>query len=222
LLFIFIFFSCAAQNNFLSFPPPEKSLYENEKSVEIENITGSRDMEREPYLPVWLSAYFAGGIEEAEKLEEYAGKYLFIAANQGENFAALSRWAGNFSVEYDFPMLAAVRIEKRMNVSNSIYPDEEFGIFYETLIKNAYSGEYHGTVKEDTYWIKTKVIDDNGEPENAALPEVFIFYVLISVDVDEMRDIVYNLFSQALTSSAPARAQAAAINRLEQNFFEGF
>jgi len=236
LLCIFIFFSCAAQDNIISFPPPNKSLYENDKSIEIGNITESRDMDKGPKLPDWLSAFLGGGIEEAEKLEAYANRYLFIAVNEGVNFAALSRWADSFSVEHDFSMLAATRIEKRMNVSNSVYPDEEFGLFNEMFVKNAYSGEYPGAVKEDTYWIKTKVPGDNNEGElsnivglsdnavsdNAALPEVFVFYVLISVNADEMRDLVYNFFTQALSSSAPTRAQTAAINRLGQNFFEGF
>jgi len=46
--------------------------------------------------------------------------------------------------------------------------------------------------------------------------------VLISIDTAAMQTAVYNLFSQAIDSSAPAGAQAAAINRLRQNFFEGF
>ena len=223
LIFIFVFFSCAAQGNLMVFPAPDKSLYENEKSLEIENITGSRDMGREPRLPDWLSAYLGGGIEEAEKIGAYAGKYLFVAANQGTNFASLSKWADNFSVERDFPMFAAARIERRMNVSNSIYPDDEFGIFYETFVRSAYNGEYQGAVKEDTYWIRAVTGGNGGgERESAASPEVFIFFVLISIDTAAMQDAVFDFFSQAFVSSAPSGARTAAINRLRQNFFEGF
>jgi len=193
-------------------------------------------MGKEPNLPNWLSAFLAGGIEEAEKIGAYAGKYLFVTVNEGANFALLNKWADNFSVEYDFPMLAAARIEKRMNASNSLYPDDEYGIFYQQFIKNAYSGEYQGTVKEDVYWIKTKaaegdnansvgqlpILSDFPVQENAALPEVFIFYVLISIDAQAMQATVNNLFSQAFILSAPTRTRAAAINRLRQNFFEGF
>ena len=219
LLYILIVFSCAAQKKLAVFPAPDKTQNNNENPVEIANITDSRDMEGEPYLPDWLSAFFDGGIEEAEKIEAYAGRYLFIAVNQGVNFAALEKWADNYSVELDFPMLAAARIDRRMNVSNTMYPDEEYGIFYETLVKNAYSGEYQGAVKEDTYWIKTKIA---GSGEYAALSEVFNFYVLISIDAAAMQAAVYNLFTQAIDAVAPAGAQAAAINRLRQNFFEGF
>jgi len=222
LLYIFILFSCVTEDIILPFPPPDINLFGNEKAVEIENITGSRDMGEEPHLPDWLSAFLAGGIEEAEKLEAYEGRYLFIASNQGMNFAALSRWADNFSVEYDFPMLVAARIEKRMNVSNSIYPDEEFGVFYETFVKSAYTGEYNRTIKEDIYWIKVRESGASNNVEGEDAPEVFIFYVLITVDAKEMQDIVNNLFSQALISSAPTGARALAINRLRQNFFEGF
>jgi hypothetical protein len=219
LFYIFIFFSCAARGNLVVFPVPDKSLFESENSPEIANITESMNMEKEPYLPDWLTAFLGGGIDEAEKIEAYAGRYLFIAGNQGVNFAALNKWAENYSVWHDFPVLAAARIDRRMNASNAMYPDAEYGIFYETFVKNAYSGEYHGAVKEDTYWIKTKAA---GGGENAALPEVYNFYVLLSIDRAAMQAAVYNLFSQVFNSTAPAGAQAAAINRLRQNFFEGF
>jgi len=201
------------------FPAPDKNTKESENPVKIINITESRDMEGGPYLPDWLSAFLVGGIEEAEKIEAYAGRYLFIADNQGLNFSALDKWADNYSVEHDFPVLAAVRIDRRMNASNTVYPDEEYGIFYETLVKNAYGGEYYGAVKEDTYWIKTKI---TGDGEGAALPEVFIFYVLVSIDKAAMQAAVNNLFSRVFDMTAPAGARAAAINRLRQNFFEGF
>ena len=219
LLYIFIFFSCAARGNVIVFPVPDKNTKESDNSIEIVNITESRDMKGAPYLPDWLSAFLGGGIEEAEGIETYAGRYLFIAGNEGVNFAALNKWAENYSVEYDFPMLAAERIDRRMNVSNTMYPDAEYGIFYETFVKNAYGGEYYGAVKEDTYWIKTRI---TGGGEYAAQSEVFNFYVLISIDTAAMQTAVYNLFLQAIDSSAPAGAQAAAINRLRQNFFEGF
>jgi hypothetical protein len=219
LFYILILFSCAAQKNFAVFPAPDKSQNKSENSVEIANITDSRYIEGEPYLPDWLSAFLGGGIEEAERIEAYAGRYLFVAGNQGVNFAAMEKWADNYSVEYDFPMLAAERIDRRMNVSNTMYPDEEYGIFYETFVKNAYGGEYNGAVKEDTYWIKTKI---TGSGESPAQSEVFNFYVLISIDTAAMQAAVYNLFMQAFDTAVPAGAQIAAINRLRQNFFEGF
>ena len=219
LFYFLIFFSCAAQKKSIAFPVPDKNINNSGNSIEIVNITESGDMDKEPYLPDWLSAFLGGGIEEAEKIEAYAGRYLFIAGNQGVNFAALNRWADNYSVERDFPVFAAARIDRRMNASNTMYPDEEYGIFYETFVKNAYSGEYYGVVKEDTCWIKTKI---TGGGENAALSEVFNFYVLLSIDKTAMQAAVYYLFSRAIDSSAPAGAQAAAINRLRQNFFEGF
>ena len=221
---VFIFLSCAAQDNLISFPVPDKSLFEPEQSIDAENITETRDNARNASLPEWLSAFLDGGIEEAERIEAYSDKYLFIADNQGVNFAVLSKWAENFTTEQNFPIIAAARIERRMNVSNSVYPDEEYGIFYETFVKSAYSGGYPGALKEDTYWVKTKAARENGGEGRvgAVLPEVYNFFVLISVERTEMQAAVNNLISQAFASSAPSPAQAAAISRLRQNFFEGF
>jgi len=221
---VFILLSCAAQDNLITYPVPDKSLFEPEESIDVNDITETMDNAHNTYLPDWLSAFLNGGIEEAEKIDFYNDKYLFIADNRGLNFAVLNKWADNFTTEQDFPMLVAARIERRMNISNSVYPDEEYGIFYETLVKSAYSGVYPGAVREDTYWVKTKAIQENGngERESAALPEVYNFFVLISVERAAMQASVYNLIQQAIVSSAPSGAQAAAINRLRQNFFEGF
>jgi len=217
LLYVFILISCATQEDNFPFPSPDKTYYEDEIYIGTENITGSRDMGRDWNLPDWLMAYLTGGIREVEKIDAYSGKYIFIAESRGVNLAALSKWADNFSVEYDFPMFAAARIEKRMNASNTMYPDDEYGAFYENLIKNAYSGRYHGIVKEDFYWIKIRTAGND-----AILTEVYNFFVLISVDMDEMQNIVYDFYSQAIASSVASRSQAAAISRLRQIFFEGF
>jgi len=220
LLYIFILLSCAAQENFITFPVPDKDLYNSENPVNIENIIESSDKNLD--LPDWLAAFLGGGVEGVRRIEANTGRYFFIASNQGVNFTALNKWADNFSVERDFPLFAAARIERRLNASNTVYPDEEFGIFYETLVKNAYSGEYNGAVKEDTYWIKTKVTGEGAGEENMIRPEVYVFYVLITIDSAAMQNAFYNLFSRSFASAAPEGLQAAAINRLRQNFFTGF
>ena len=223
-LYVIALFSCASQAEPMPPPVPDKSLFEAEKTIEIKNITETGNNAWDANLPDWLSAFLNGGIKEAERIDSYKNKYLFIASNQGRNFAALNKWVDNYTIEQDFPMLVAVRIEKRMNVSNFMYPEDEYGIFYETLVKNAYGGEYPEAVKEDTYWVKTKAVDYNGdgEQESAALPEEFHYFILISVERAAMQAAVYNLISQAIASSAPSGAQVAAINRLRQNFFEEF
>jgi hypothetical protein len=146
---------------------------------------------------------------EVEELNSFQNRYVFIGKNKGSNFIALNKWAGNFTVVQDFPLLAAVRIEKRLNSSATLFPDDEYGEFYEAFVKKIFNAEYHGAVKEQTYWIKTTA-------------EVYEFYVFVSMEKIKMQSIIRTMMSDSLAAVTPTRAQSAAINRLRIIFFEGF
>jgi hypothetical protein len=167
-----------------------------------------------------------GGIAEVEKLDFNLNRYVFIGKNRSANFIALNKWAGNFTVIQDFPRLAAVRIEKRLNSTASLYPDDEYGEFYEALVKKAFSAEYLDAVKEQTYWIKITADQGNnaaGAPAGAATPsEVYEFYVFVSMEKSKMQSIIKTMMADSLIAVTPTRAQNVAINRLRQIFFEGF
>jgi len=213
LLNVLVLFSCAGQNNSLFIPVPDFSVYAANKTTEIGNIieTKSGTSERGARsLPGWVFAFINGGIEAVEQIDSYSDKYVFIGVNEGDKFTALSKWADNFSAEQDFSMLAANRIEERLISNASLYPDDEYGLFFERFVKSAYSAEYQGAVKEDTYWIRH------------SLPEIYTFFVLITIDKNTMQLIVRRMMTQATAAANPTGSQAASVNRLRQTFFEGF
>jgi len=227
LLCVIIFASCAGQNNASLLPLPDESYFETEKNVktiDTSNIIETKDGMAVQSMPDWLLAFLEGGIERVERMDSYSDKYVFIGRNDGENFTALNKWADNYSAMRDFPMLAAARIEKRMILTSSLYPDDEYGIFFERMVLNAYSGEYQGAVKEDIFWIKIKVDSETIESENSAPSETYNFFILITIDRTMMRVIITNMMTRILAaiSPAPSGARAAAIERLRQTFFEGF
>lgn len=185
-------------------------------------ILESQDGFGPAYLPDWMFAFINGGIAETEKLDSYQDKYLFIGKIESDNFNALSKWAKSFTVDRNFPALAAARIEKRLISGSSLNPDDEYGIFFETLVKKAYGGEYPGAVTEEIYWIKIRRSPVYGEPAENVLRDMYEFFVLVSIDKTAMQTIIKNMITETITAVKPARAQRAAINRLQQFFFEGF
>jgi hypothetical protein len=222
-LYIITIGACTAVNNLISYPVPE--YFENgkiENSVVISDIVETKEGKGVISLPVWLSAFINGGIEEAEDNDAYSGRYLFIGMHEGINFDAMNKWTKNYTITQDFPRLAAARIEKRMISAATLYPDDEYGIFYETMVKKAYSGEYPEAVIEDTYWVKTKANSNDNMPDQNNFFEVYKFFVFISIDKTTMQTTIKNMMSEANAAATPTRFQRAAINRLQQNFFEGF
>jgi hypothetical protein len=227
-LYAIILSSCPSQKTAVFVPVPEKEYFEQEqKNIVIDNILETKDGSRSldgfsaENLPPWLSAYLNGGIAEVERINFYNGKYVFIAFNEGIYFTSMNIWANNFSAVQDFTMLVADRIERRMISSATLYPDYEYGLFFETMIKKAYSTVYSGAVKEDTYWIKLKV-DNEDDGVETGNTEVYNFFVLFSIDRVPMRAVIVNMMAESFAAVTPTDAQRNAIIRLQQRFFDGF
>jgi len=222
ILIVIILFSCTSSSANIFIPVPDENYFGNDNNIGIgiSDIIGTKDGSQSGYLPTWLSFYIIGGLEAVENLNRFNDKYVFIAVNESDNFIVLTRWADNFSAAQDLPMLAAARVERRMISSASLYPDDEYGLFFETMVKNAYNSGYPGAVKEETYWIKTKTGNDS--PDSNSQSETIMFFVLISVDKNTIQTVITDLAAQTAASVTLTRNQSAAVNRLRQTFFDGF
>lgn len=213
IIYILFFSSCLGQRKAAIIPIPDTDteFFDFTLPIKMEDILESKNGTGTVNLPRWLRAYLSGGIEEIEKIPAYNGKYIFIGMSEGMNFSAMGKWAENFSPLRDTTMLAAKRIEKKLITSAALYPDDEYGEFFEVLVKNAYGAVYPGTMKEDTYWIKI-----NSETD------MYVFFVLISVDISDFQNVVHEMIATSIQSSSLTRDKRNAVNRLQQNFFEGF
>ena len=232
-----VFYSCAGQEKIIFLPEPDP-VRERTDILESGAITGSQSGTAP--LPQWVSRFQSGrfqksrfqneGIRQVEAMGAYRGKYIFIGTNRGASLNALSQWAAEFTAAQDFPRLAAQRIEKRFLAAASLYPDDEYGEFFEMMIKNASNAEYPEAVKEETFWIKWQAgggknaqePDETAETENAAVQELYELLVLVSIDRNRLRARIQELMAHTRAAVRPTREQAAAIHRLRQRFFEGF
>ena len=192
-------------------PDPDFSVYNFNKTIEIDNIIETKDGASAERMPEWLLTFIRGGNQAVEQLNAYRNKYVFVGVNEGENFILLDKWIDNFSAEQDSAIFAAMRIEKRIVSTATLYPEYEYGLFFELLITMAYGMGYPDAVKEETYWFKT-----SGEPDN------YYYFILITIDRNRLHFIMRNMMAEAYAQAKPRRAQAVVINRLRQSFFEGF
>lgn len=213
-------FGSCLNNKKIVFQP--EAAPEKEDAPETGKITDSQSIA----MPEWINAFFDNGIAEVESLAAWQNNYIFIGKNQGTSFNGLKQWAAEFSPMQDFPRLAAARIEKRLLDAASLYPDDEYGQFFELLVKSASDAQYGGAVKEDSFWIKRQFvvgsITGTESDDNNRVYEIYEFYVLISVDKTLLQDRIKQLMAEIKTDTPPTRAQRAAINKVQQNFFEGF
>jgi len=166
-------------------------------------------------IPEWVNSYLDSGLRGVEALKAYQENYVFVKKNEGNNFNALQLWKDNFSAELDFPRLAAARIEARFSVP---YPDEEYGVFYEGLIRAASDASWKGATTKDDFWIRKKYhpSETEGEQEN------WEFLILVTIEKPGFSSQLKTLFEKINPIPPPDENQITAINRVKEQFFEKF
>ena len=216
LTFNMIFFSaCMTQNDFIFVPAPGSFNNKQDNNLILfENITATKNGHGYENIPEWLMVYIQSGTEELENMYLFTDKYCFIDVKEGSNFEALNIWMNNYSLALDFQKLAAGRIENRLFSMATLYPDDEYGLFYEKLVKKAFVTEYPQAVLEDIFWIRKKQADGSGE--------VYVFFVFTNIYKKILQTVINNMMEEVHASVTPTRSQNNAIRRLQQNFFEGF
>jgi hypothetical protein len=230
-LLAILLIACASKkNNILFIPDPAQDNTQGQTGLsEYRQIIESESGSGESGLPAWVRGYLDGGVRGIESLDTYRAKYMFVGKNRGENLNVLRQWADGFTATQDLPRLIAQRTERRLVDAAVLYPDDEYGEYFERLIKRMSDGEYPGAYKEQTFWLKEKVKVISEEPAvDEELPKEDVFFeryeflVLMSIDKETLRKQVEEIMGDIKTKSSPTRNQTQAINKIRKDFFEGF
>jgi len=223
-----LFAACVGQDKKVIFHPDitdnfreESRVFDSWEIINTQNGQGSDD------IPEWVHWYIDNKVNEIEALDRFTGKYIFIGENGGSNFNALRQWANGFTTEQDLPRLITRRVERRLVSSASLYPDDEYGEYFEFLIREVSNGEFLGAGKEQTFWLIRKVVsneetDGDIQPDPDTEKERYEFFVLISVDKGMLQKQIQEIMTNIKTKIPPTRKQAAAIALIKKTFFEGF
>jgi hypothetical protein len=217
MLLLLVFSGCAGEPE--QSPPvlPVSPYVQRKEEPPLYLISGYQDEEPGGGIPHWLDRFLAGGTRSLESLAEYRDTYLFVAEGSGNNLNALLQWASDFSLDRDLPRLVALRMESRMTAAVP-YPDDEYGPFYETLIKRAFNGTFTGAVREAGFWIRRQFFEDDGLTLDR---ESYTYFILIGIQKSLLEFQITRML-QEITLPKNRRAQNDAVNRLREDFFNGF
>jgi len=225
--------SCAGQKGKVIFHPGSEYNGGQTAKQETWQIIEAQN----PYeIPEWVSIYLEGkvlenGYRQIESLDQFSGKYVFIGESRGDNINILKQWANGYSTVQDLPRLIAPRVERRLVAAASLYPDDEYGEYFVSMIRKVSDGEYYGALKELSFWVKRQLVpnedddEDDDEFPQTDIPlvtERYEYFVLISVDREALQKQLREIMSNVRLSVSVTREQAAAIARVQNTFFEGF
>ena len=174
-------------------------------------------------IPAWVNYYLDNNILQIENYFEFYNHFVFIASNAGTNFNALQQWMNAFSIDLDFPRLAAVRMENRFLNAAVLFPDDEYGSFYEALIRAASDAHWQGAVRAEDFWVSRSFIGlDNPETESPETWDRYEFLILLIVEKDIMIPQIEMVLQDVQPPSPLSRYQRSAVNRVIEFFFDGF
>ena len=170
-------------------------------------------------IPGWVSAYLAGGNAAVEAFEEFQDYYVFISMNSGTNSNALLQWQEGFSPEMDVARLVAVRIENRFLSAGSGNPDRDYGSYFEALIRAASDMSWEWVLREGDFWIYRRFPESEDAPMGR---EVYDFFVLTIIEKSLLVSRLNALMQGIKPVTSLSRDQAAAVNRVQDRFFDSF
>jgi hypothetical protein len=225
-----VFSACSSQKKVVFQPEAGPvMLPKQEETAERWQLLESRNGIAGAFVPDWVNRFLEEGIPAVEASGLYQDKYVFIGENRGTNFNALRQWAEGFTVSQDLPGLVTRRVEHRLLAAASLYPDDEYGEYFETLIKKVSNTEYGEAHKEDIFWVRRRMVSGSEAPVSGETPpglppvyERYEFLVLISIDKPVLQNRIRELMAGIKTTAAPTREQAVAINHIQHTFFEEF
>jgi hypothetical protein len=212
-----IFFStCATEHSRYVLTPPVEVPELIEPPVTF-IITDHKNHANGGNIPEWVNSVLEGGVRSIRALEANGDNYIFITRNEGNNFNALGLWVNGFIAEMDFPRLAAARVLLHFSAGVH-FPDETYGAFYETLIRDVSDFHWTGMLKEDDFWIRRKFPADEDEPES----EDWEFFILVIVGKTHFAAQLDSIFQNINPRPAPTGEQALAARRVIDRIFDEF
>jgi hypothetical protein len=170
-------------------------------------------------VPGWVTHYIAGGLTEVEKMSDYQNKYVFIGEDEGTNLNALRQWTSGFTVAQDLSRMVSTRVQARFAGAAAGSPDDEYGRYFETVVKNASDATYSGARKENDFWLLKRYFKTDGKSVDR---EVYDFYVLVTIDKNSLEQQISAILNGTKAETPPSKEQAVAIDRVKEAFYEGF
>ena len=216
-LFIMLFADCTSTppEAYIDWQPPPP---ETEEAV-LYRIADYKTQELGRELPSWVILCDSGDLRQIEDLPEYEGRYVFIGKRTGTNFKALQQWNAGFRVTHDFARLVALRLQERFTKEAVTFPDQEYGAFFEAVIKAAYDAAFIGSIREDDFWVKKQNLNEDGVTIEQ---EIYEFLVLVTIDKKILESQIDRILNTAAVPRDLTKEQTAAVLQIKAVFFDEF
>ncbi len=170
-------------------------------------------------IPEWVSVYVSDGNSGVEMLDRYKDKYVFVGEDSGTNLNALRLWAQGFNVTQEIARLASNRVQSKFAGAAAGSPDDEFGRYFENVVKNVADATISGARKDSDFWVYKRYFKDDGKTMDR---DVYDYYVLVTIEKDVLKTQLDKIISGVVPDKPLTKEQQTAVDRVKESFYEGF
>jgi hypothetical protein len=170
-------------------------------------------------IPAWVISYIDSGVQGVEALPAYKDKFVFIAEDEGTNKAALSLWMTGFNVGQEISRMVSTRVQAKFVGAAAGSPDDEFGRYFENVVKSAGEASYSGARKETDFWLLKRYFKANSKEVEK---EVYTMYVLVTIDRATLERQIEAVLNGVQVDKPLTREQQTAVDRVKEGFYEAF
>ncbi len=201
--------SCASK-------PEEKTMVKKGPAYEV---IDHKTMAIGGDIPAWVVTFIETGVQGIEAMDAYKDKYVFIAEDSGANKQPLSLWMTGFNVTQEVARMVSTRVQSKFAGAAAGSPDDEFGRYFENVVKSAAEARYSGARKENDFWVMRRYFKEDGKSIDR---EEYTMYVLVSIDKAMLQSQIQAVLDGTAADTPPSKEQQTAIDRVKESFYEGF
>jgi hypothetical protein len=170
-------------------------------------------------IPEWVTTYLSDGVRAVENMSQYKGKYVFIGEDSGKNKSALLNWVQNFNLAQDIAQMVSLRVKTKFAGAAAGSPDDEYGRYFENVVKNTADAAFSGARKETNFWILKRYY---GPDKKTVEREEYDAYVLVTIDKATLDEQIKKILDGTVADKPLSKEQATAVDRVKEAFYEGF
>lgn len=166
-------------------PAPEPAPKEVTSRVKTEILEHKGTALGVNTLPVWVETYVALGTKGIENLSDYAEEYCFVAELAADNLNAAQAWVNGFEIPQLIAREVSTRVESLFVGAAVGAPEDEYGTYFENVVKSSTDISYTGAKKISDWWSYIRRYDPDVENSFEDTYHVYVLYTMPKAMLDK-------------------------------------
>ncbi|MDL2229002.1 hypothetical protein LJC14_02005 [Treponema sp. OttesenSCG-928-L16] len=209
------FAACSSTPEETAQTPPPQYVEQTDTYVVLDHKTKALGQD----VPEWVTRFISEGVTGVESMPAYKDKYVFIGEDMGSNLNALRQWATGFTVNQEMSRMVSTRVQGKFAGAAVGSPDDEYGRYFENVVKSVTEASFSGARKESDFWLLKRYFKADGKSVDR---EEYEIYILTTIDKALLERQLDAVLEKAESDSSPTTEQKTAIDRVKEAFYEGF